>query len=87
VLRERDSVEAARRVLDDRITKLTNDTRKLRVSLDSAIAKNDTLQRNVTRMEADLRDREDQLRALRLELARLKEIDLNPRPPTRPPQR
>jgi hypothetical protein len=87
VLRERDSVESERRVLDERITTLTDETRRLRVSLDSAIARNDSLQHNVTRIEADLHDREDQLRALRLELARLKEIDLNPRPAARPPQR
>ena len=87
VLHERDSVTAQRRALDDRIVQLMNDTRRLRASLDSTAARNDTLQRNVSRIEADLRDREDQLRALRLELSRLKEIDLNPRPAARPPQR
>ena len=87
VLRERDSVTAERRTLDDRIAQLTTEMRRVRVSLDSAIARNDTLQRNVTRLETDLRDREDQLRALRVELARLKQIDLNPRPAARPPQR
>jgi hypothetical protein len=85
VLRERDSVSAERRTLDDRITQLSNEMRRLHGTLDSAIARNDTLQRNVTRLEADLRDREDQLRALRVELARLKQIDLNPRPAARPP--
>lgn len=87
VLHERDSVAAQRRALDDRIAQLTNDTRRLRASLDSVSARSDTLQRNVSRIELDLRDREDQLRALRLELSRLKEIDLNPRPVARPPQR
>lgn len=86
VLRERDSLALQRRALDGRIAQLTNDTRRLRASLDSASARSDTLQRAVTRVEADLRDREEQLRALRLELARLKEIDLNPRPAARPPQ-
>jgi hypothetical protein len=86
-LHERDSLDIARRALDDRIVQLTTDLRRLRASLDSAMAKNDSLQRNTTRVEADLRDREDQLRALRTELARLKAIDLNPRPATRPPRR
>jgi len=87
VLHERDSASAQQRALQDRVAQLTSDTRRLRVSLDSVIARSDTLQKNVSKIEADLRDREEQLRALRLELARLKEIDLNPRPTTRPPQR
>lgn len=87
MLRQRDSAALAVRGLEDRIAQLTNETRRLRTSLDSSIARSDTLQRGLTRMEADLRDREEQLRALRLELARLKEIDLNPRLPARPPQR
>lgn len=87
VLHARDSLSAERQALDDRIMQLTNQMRRLRGSLDSATARNDSLQRNVTRMEADLRDREEQLRALRVELARLKQIDLNPRPAARPPQR
>jgi hypothetical protein len=87
VLRERDSLSTARTALDDQIAQLTSQTRRLRASLDSANARGDSLQRSVTRLETDLRDREDQLRALRLELARLKQIDLNPRPAARPPQR
>ena len=87
MLRERDSLATERRTVDDRIIQLTSETRRLRVSLDSALARNDSLQRSVVRLETDLRDREDQLRALRLELARLKQIDLNPRPPARPPAR
>jgi hypothetical protein len=39
------------------------------------------MRKNTTRLESDLREREDQLRALRLELQRLKEIDLKPRRP------
>ncbi len=42
------------------------------------------LQRLVARLEADLRDRESQLVMLRLELDRLKAIDLTP--PARPPR-
>lgn len=86
VLHERDSASTVRRALEEQVAQLTSDARRLRTSLDSVIAKTDTLQRSVSKMEADLRDREEQLRALRLELARLKEIDLNPRPTTRPPQ-
>jgi hypothetical protein len=84
-LRQRDSLAIERRAVDDRIAQLTNETRRLRVSLDSVLARNDSLQRGVSRLEMDLRDREDQLRALRNELARLKQIDLNPRPGSRPP--
>lgn len=87
MLRQRDSLAAERRVVDDRIAQLTSETRRLRLSLDSVVARSDSLQRSVSRLETDLRDREDQLRALRLELARLKQIDLNPRPAARPPNR
>lgn len=87
LLHARDSLTAQQRALEERVAQLTNDARRLRTSLDSVTAKSDSLQRNASKMEADLRDREEQLRALRLELARLKEIDLNPRPTTRPPQR
>jgi hypothetical protein len=45
------------------------------------------LQRLVTRLEADLRDRESQLVMLRLELDRLKAIDLGGSRPARPPGR
>ena len=87
MLRQRDSAAAAITSLEQRVAQLTSETRRLRMSLDSSIARSDSLQRGLTRMEADLREREEQLRALRLELARLKEIDLNPRLPARPPQR
>ena len=87
VLHERDSLSAARETLDQQVVALTNDTQRLRALLDSVTARGDSLQRHVARLETDLHDREDQLRALRLELARLKQIDLNPRPAARPPQR
>ena len=67
--------------LEVRIASLTAQMQRLRVSRDSIAAKGDTLQRAVDRMTADLRERDDQLRALRLELARLKAIDLKPRRP------
>lgn len=85
-LRQRDSLAAERRAVDERIAQLTTETRRLRASLDSVLARADSLQRNVSRLETDLRDREDQLRSLRVELARLKQIDLNPRPAGRPPR-
>jgi chromosome segregation ATPase len=86
MLRQRDSITAERQGLDDRIAQLTTETKRLRASLDSATSRNDSLQHAMTRVEADLKDREDQLRALRLELARLKQIDLNQRPAARPPR-
>jgi chromosome segregation ATPase len=57
---------------------------QLRVALDSLHAQNDSLRRSAKRLEADLLDREEKLRALQLELQRLKEIDLRPRKPPRP---
>ncbi|MEX2153115.1 MAG: hypothetical protein WD825_07230 [Gemmatimonadaceae bacterium] len=57
----------------------------LRVARDSVGAQNDSLRVSASLLEADLRDREEQMRALRLELQRLKEIDLKPRPRRSPP--
>jgi septal ring factor EnvC (AmiA/AmiB activator) len=42
---------------------------------------NDSLRRTTNRMESDLRDREEQIKAIRLELQRLKEIDLRTKRP------
>jgi len=63
------------------IEALTADTRLLRARLDSVSMQSDQIRRNSTRLEAELRDRDEQLRTLRRELQRLKEIDLKPRPP------
>lgn len=52
----------------------------LAAALDSLEMENDSLRTHVSRIEADLLDRDEQVRALRLELQRLKEIDLRPRP-------
>jgi hypothetical protein len=38
----------------------------------------------VVRLEAERHDRDEQLKALKLELQRLKDIDLKPRPPIKP---
>jgi cell division protein FtsB len=54
---------------------------KLRAELDSLVAQNDSLRRTAARLEGDVLDREEQIRAIRLELQRLKEIDLKPRSP------
>jgi cell division protein FtsB len=51
----------------------------LSAQLDSLTLENDSLRAGATRLETELRDREEQIQALRLELQRLKEIDLRPR--------
>ena len=66
--------------LEARVAVLGAETARLRASLDSLRDQSDSLRRNALRVEVDLRDREELVRALRLELERLKEIDLRPRP-------
>jgi hypothetical protein len=83
VERARSQNNAHERELTSQIDALTAETRQLRARLDSIGGQTDQLRRNAARAEAELREREDQLRALRLELQRLKEIDLKPRPPAR----
>lgn len=81
-LRQRDSVAA----LERRLAQLTATIQSLRQRLDSATTQGDSLRRNGARLEAELKDRDDQLRSLRLELQRLKEIDLkSSQPPRKPP--
>jgi hypothetical protein len=84
VLVARDSAAARARVVEIKITELTADRDRLRAALASALFRSDSLQQRVTRLESDLRERDDQIRALKLELAQLKEIDLKPRPPAYP---
>ncbi|MEO8337434.1 MAG: hypothetical protein ABI664_20825 [bacterium] len=67
------------RDLEARIAELTAQQVRLRAALDSAQAQSDASRRSTARLEADVRDRDEQLRALRLELRQLKEIDLKPR--------
>ena len=81
VLAERGRASERAREVEARIAALAADTLRLRARLDSAGAGRATSERNAARLEADLRDRDEQLRQLRLELARLKEIDLKPRRP------
>lgn len=72
-------IEAQRR-LEARIEALVVETARLRAALDTVSAQNDSLLKSTARLEADVREREEQMRAIRLELQRLKEIDLKPRP-------
>lgn len=81
ILQARRDIQTRERQLTIEIEALTADTRLLRMRLDSITMQSDQLRRNTTRLEADLRDRDEQLRTLRRELQQLKEIDLKPRPP------
>lgn len=72
---------ARQRDLQARIDAVTADSRLLRERLDSASVQGEQTRHTVARLEADLHDREEQVRALRIELQRLKEIDLKPRRP------
>ncbi len=71
--------------LEARIAELTAQQARLRAGLDSAQTQGDALRRSAARMEADVRERDEQLRALRRELKQLKEIDLKPRSGVRRP--
>lgn len=67
--------------LQAQVAALTRDIHDVRARLDLATSQSESLQKIITRLEAERRDREEQLRALRQELQRLKEIDLRPRRP------
>ena len=84
VLAARRDAAQRERELDARIAMLTREVRDLRARLDSIAAPTEPLRAMVARLEADRREREEQLKALRLELQRLKEIDLKPRAPAKP---
>lgn len=71
------------REVEAQIHALVADTLRLRAQLDSLTSTRSAVERNTARLEADLRDRDEQIRELRSELARLKEIDLKPRRPPR----
>src|SRR5688572_30596812 len=77
----RDVHLAEQRRLEASISALGAEMAKLRVELDSLAAQNDSLRRSTTRLETDVAVREEHIRAIRLELQRLKEIDLKPRKP------
>ena len=81
IVRVRRDAATRQRELEARIDVATAETRVLRERLDSASAQSDQMRRTTSKLESDLREREEALRALRLELQRLKEIDLKPRRP------
>ena len=83
-LRARTSIARVRE-LEARIAELTAQQVRLRAELDSTQAQSVASRRSAARLEADVRDRDEQLQALRLELKQLKEIDLKPRPAGRRP--
>jgi len=86
LVRERDSVSARMHAMERRVADLTASVGSLRRQLDSLGIQSDSLKRSGARLEADLRDKDEQLRTARLELQRLKEIDLKTsRPPGKPP--
>ena len=70
--------------LESQVAQLTKDSRTLRARIDSGAVQSDSLRTALGRVEADRREKDEQLKALRLELQRLKEIDLKPRN-SRPP--
>jgi hypothetical protein len=78
VLRARGSMARVRE-LEAHIAELTVQQARLRAGFDSAQTQSDASRRSAARLEADVRDRDEQLRALRHELKQLKEIDLKPR--------
>jgi hypothetical protein len=84
LLRTRRLAAARERELEDRIAALTRESQTLRVRIDSSAAQSDSLRAAITRLDTVRKDRETELAALRVELQKLKEIDLKPRP-TRPP--
>jgi Trp operon repressor len=84
MLRTREDAARLERELENRVTDLTRQVQALRARGDSAIAQNDSLRTAMGRLDAERREREEQLKALRLELQQLKEIDLKPKRPIKP---
>ncbi len=72
--------DARQRDLALQIEALTTETRQLHARLDSLSGQSDQLRRSASKADSELHDREEQIRALRNELQRLKDIDLK-RPP------
>ena len=68
------------KALEIRLAAMTARMDTLVAHLEELQARNDSLRRSSTRMESEIRDRDEQIKAIRLELQRLKEIDLKPRP-------
>lgn len=80
VARARRDADERERGLENRIAILAREVSDLKSRLDAIAPQSDSLKNVIARLEADRRDREEQIRALRSELTRLKEIDLRPRP-------
>ena len=85
LLQTRDEAMRKEHELEGRIADLTRQTQELRARADSSGAQSDSLRSVVAKLETERREREEQLRALRLELQQLKEIDLKSRPTSKPP--
>jgi hypothetical protein len=79
------SAEARAHDLEGRIDALTRETRDLRARADSSVAQSDSLRAVIKTLETERKERDEQLKALRLELQQLKDIDLRSRSPARPP--
>jgi hypothetical protein len=84
VLRSQHVAADREQELETQIAQLTKESRALRARIDSGVVQSDSLRNALNRVEADRREKDEQLKALRLELQRLKEIDLKPRA-ARPP--
>jgi peptidoglycan hydrolase CwlO-like protein len=84
VLRAQRSAADRQQELETQVAQLTKESRALRARIDSGVVQSDSLRNALNRVEADRREKDEQLKALRLELQRLKEIDLKPRA-ARPP--
>jgi septal ring factor EnvC (AmiA/AmiB activator) len=69
------------KALEARMIEMAARMDTLRAKLEDLQVQNDSLRRATSRMESEVRDREEQIKAIRLELQRLKEIDLKPKRP------
>ena len=83
-MRARSTADAQQHELESRIETLMHEMAALRTRIDSTAVVSDSLRAMVVRLEAERHDRDEQLKALKLELQRLKDIDLKPRPPIKP---
>lgn len=81
VVQTQRSAIARQKEIESRLETATSEARVLRERLDSASVQGEQARKAAAKLESDLKDREEQVRALRLELQRLKEIDLKPRRP------
>ena len=79
IVNGRADAQVQAQALQARIDALNATVQRLHAALDSATVRGDSAHRDAARLQADLHERDDQLRALRLELQQLKAIDLKPR--------